>query len=96
MRPWWIDKIKSFSSKDGPYSIVLIHKPSPIFEDKTIDYNKFLCDCQSDRICDLVNAMNNENIINANVLCPWSCSASCTIGYYHIMNTIKNNSTFIH
>jgi len=41
MRPWWIDKIKSLSRTDKPYSTISIHKPSPIFEDKTIDYNKY-------------------------------------------------------
>ena len=62
---------------DGLYATVTINEPSAVFEDKTIDYNMSLDDYHSDKLSNVIKAMNNENIINANVICPWSCSTSC-------------------
>ena len=62
---------------DGPYSNVTLNKPLAIFEDKSIEYERFNKDIKSDKLCNVVRAMNNRHIVDANVLCPWSCSTSC-------------------
>ena len=38
---------------------------------------KFNDDFATSQLLSIVNVMNNENIINANILCPCSCSTNC-------------------
>ena len=80
MRMWWIDAIKTLKDTSGvifPYEHCTIDSPAPIFEDKTLDLAKFNDDFNSEQLCRIVDAMNNENVINKNVLCPWGCTTSC-------------------
>ena len=80
MRMWWIDAIKTLKDRSGsifPYEHCTIDLPPPIFEDKTIHLAKFNEDFNSEKLSRVVDAMNNKDVINKNVLCPWSCTTSC-------------------
>ena len=76
MRPWWIYSIKTILESNCPYADVSLNNPPPIFKDKTADAKKYNDDFGSGSFTRIVNAMNNEEIINANILCPWGCSVS--------------------
>ena len=73
MRQWWIDELAMNDAYEG----ISINQPPSIFEDKTLDIKRFNEDFATGQLSNIVNAMNNENIINANILCPWSCSTNC-------------------
>ena len=75
MREWWIDEIKLLAE----YSDCTLDHPSSIFEDKTMDIKQFNTNYTSGQLAQVVEAMENENVINCNVLCPWSCSTSCRV-----------------
>ena len=59
------------------YEGISINQSPSIFEDKTLDMKRFNENFATGQLSNIVNAMNNENIINANILCPWSCSTNC-------------------
>ena len=73
MRHWWIDEIKTLPG----YSDCTIVHPVSVFEDKTLDLKQFNKDYNSEQLSRVVDAMNNRSVIMNNVLCPWTCSASC-------------------
>ena len=60
-----------------PYSRCTIDHPNPIFHDKTIDIIRYHDDYNSDKLSRIVAAMNNQNVVNMNILCPWNCLCSC-------------------
>ena len=64
--------MKKIGGGDGPYETVTINEPSAVFENKIIDYNMFLDNYHSNKLSNVLKATNNRNIVNANVLCPWS------------------------
>jgi len=77
MRYWWINAVKStFFENRYPFENVTINNPPSIFVDKTIETNEFQDDFNSQQLSRVVKAMNNQNVMNMNVLCPWGCSAS--------------------
>ena len=78
MRPWWIESLKNFGAPQYPYRDITLEFPTPIFVDKTIDVKKYNNDFDSGNLKQVINAMNNIQIINRNILCPWSCSCSYT------------------
>ena len=78
MRPWWIESLRNFGAPDFPYSDVTIEYPTPIFIDKTIDVGIYDGDFNSGTLNGVINAMNNVQVMNKNVLCPWSCACSYT------------------
>lgn len=59
-----------------PYEHISIDTPISIFIDKTIDAEKFHDDFNSQKLSRVVEAMNNENVMNMDILCPWCCSTS--------------------
>ena len=69
----WVDEIKLFTEYRG----CSIFQPPSIFEDKTLDLKQFNEDGDSELLARVVKAMNNKSVIMNNVLCPWTCSASC-------------------
>ena len=73
MRYWWIEEIINVGTE---YENVTILDPPSIFEDKTIALSQFNNDFSSGQLANIVNAMNNEQIVDANILCPWSCSTN--------------------
>jgi hypothetical protein len=73
MREWWIDELALLVE----YSECTMDYPKPIFEDKTMDVKQFNMDCSSGELARVVDAMVNRQVIDCNVLCPWSCSTSC-------------------
>lgn len=85
MRPWWIDEIKAIRGRDGsnteseyhPFGECTLNNPPPIFQDKTKALMRFNNDYNSGDLARVVDAMNNQEVMNLNVLCPWNCSASC-------------------
>ena len=93
MRMWWIDAIKTLKDASGlnfPYEHCTIDSPKPIFEDKTLDLAKFNDDFNSEQLSRVVDAMSNKNVINKNVLCPWSYTTSCRdCGKIHLDITIQ-------
>ena len=76
MRYWWIDEILALADDNNSFEYVTISHPPSIFEDKTIALSKFNEDFATGQLSNIVNAMNNKDIINANTLCPWSCSTN--------------------
>ena len=77
MRLWWIDAVKNINYQNNvPYDHITIDTPPSIFIDKTIDAEIFHDDFNSQQLSRVVKAMNNENVMNMNILCPWSCSTS--------------------
>jgi predicted GIY-YIG superfamily endonuclease len=76
MRHWWIEAVKLLGS-GLPYSECTLNEPPPIFEDKTKSLAKFDKDYNSGRLAMVVDAMNNQDIINRNILCPFGCSTNC-------------------
>ena len=76
MREWWIDEIALLADYR---ECTTIDYPASIFEDKTMDLLQFNCDYNSSQLERVIDAMENEDIINYNVLCPWSCSTSCRV-----------------
>ena len=77
MRLWWIDAVKNISFQNHvPYEHISIDTPLSIFIDKTIDAEKFHDDFNSQKLSRVVEAMNNENVMNMDILCPWCCSTS--------------------
>ena len=73
MRSWWYDEISLMHSYQG----CTLDIPLPIFEDKTLHFSQFNKDYNSGNLAKVVDAMNNHDVIDSNVLCPWSCSTSC-------------------
>ena len=79
MRHWWLRETKSIIGSPynrNPYNDITLNHPPPIFEDKTTSYCKFIEDYDSGDLSRVVDAMNNIDIINNNILCPWSCSTN--------------------
>ena len=77
MRYWWIDAVKRIVFEgEYPYENVAIHYPVSIFIDKTMDKDQFQEDFDSQQLCRVVKSMDNQNVMNMNVLCPWGCSSS--------------------
>ena len=54
----------------SPFDNVTINYPYSTFVDKTIDINKFHENFNSQQLSRVVKAMNNQNVMNMNVLCP--------------------------
>ena len=52
------------------YSRCMINHPNPIFHDKTTDLNNFYDDYNSGKLARIILAINNQNVINMNILCP--------------------------
>ena len=76
MRPWWIDSVQTIDEETNSFSNVTIDYPESIFCDKTIQYEKYQSDYDSQKLCRIIDAMNNNDIIDRNILCPWGCSTS--------------------
>ena len=74
MRPWWIESLRNFGAPNFPYSNITIELPAPVFIDKTIDVEIYDDDFNSGTFSRVINAMNNVEVMNKNILCPWSCS----------------------
>ena len=80
MRIWWIESIQELDNTNegqNQYSRCTINHPNPIFHDKTTDITHFYDDYNSGKLARIVSAMNNQNVINMNILCPWNCSCNC-------------------
>jgi len=73
MRLWWIDELVMSDACEG---ISISNSPS-IIENKTLDMKKFNENFVTGQLSSIVNTINNENIINANILYPWSYSTNC-------------------
>ena len=76
MRPWWIESVKTIDEVNNSFNNISIEYPESIFCDKTIHYENFQSDYDSQKLCRIVDAMNNRHIIDRNILCPWGCSTS--------------------
>ena len=76
MRPWWIDSVQTMDEENNLFNNVSIDYQESIFCDKTIHYEKYQSDYDSQKLCRIVDAMNNKAIIDRNVLCPWGCFTS--------------------
>ena len=77
MRYWWIDTVKNIVHENNyPFENVTIDTPQSIFIDKTIPAENFHDDFNSQQLPRVIEAMNNEDVINMNVSCPWGCSGS--------------------
>lgn len=77
MRPWWLEEVRLIGGMANPFGECTESYPPSIFEDRTTDLNRFNEDYTSGKLARVVEAMNNETVVNSNVLCPWLCSTSC-------------------
>ena len=59
------------------YQDCTTEEPPPIFEDKTRQLKQFEDDFNTGLLAKEIDTMKNEDIINKNILCPWSCTTSC-------------------
>ena len=69
MREWWIDAIRSINVHGSyPYAQCELTSPPSIFLDQTDSLSKFEADLDSGDLDRLLAALDNEDIMNANVL----------------------------
>ena len=76
MRPWWLNAIHQieYSGPFRPYAQCTLQYPPACFVDKTESLSTFHTQLKSGKFGDLRNAANTEDIMNANVLCPFGCT----------------------
>jgi len=78
MRAWWIDAIRSINVHGSyPYAQCELTSPPSIFVDQTASLSKFEDDIDSGDLSRLIAALDNDDIINANVLCLFGCTEFC-------------------
>ena len=76
MRPWWINAIIQieYPGPFRPYQNCTLQYPPVCFVDKTDHLALFKNNLSSGKFGDLRDAANSEDIMNANVLCPFGCT----------------------
>eukprot|EP00956_Cyclotella_meneghiniana_P045986 scaffold393895_cov271-Cyclotella_meneghiniana.AAC.1 len=76
MRPWWLTAIHQieYSGPFRPYAQCTLQYPPACFVDKTESLSTFHTQLKSGKFGDLRKAANTEDIMNANVLCPFGCT----------------------
>ena len=83
MRAWWLDAVRSINyHSEYPYANCDLTTPPSVFEDRSNDLHEFQCDLDSGDQARLVKALNNENVMMPNVLCPFGCSEYCRKAQY--------------
>ena len=83
MRAWWLDTVRNVNNHgEYPYRNCDLTTPPSFFEDRSNDLREFQDDLDSGEQSRLMKALNNEQIMNANVLCPFGCSEYCRTAEY--------------
>ena len=59
-----------------PYGNITVHTPPSIYIDKTVAAEKYHDDFNSQQLSRAVEATNNKDVINVNILCQWGCPGS--------------------
>lgn len=76
MRPWWIDAIKEINIHgEFPYRDCTITHPPSVFEDKTEACASFESQVR-ESLSSMGKALDNDNVTDQNVLCPFGCADS--------------------
>ena len=75
MRTWWIEDLDSINIHGRyPYAQYNLTTPASIFIDLTKDRSESELDIKSRLLTRLLRALDDEDIMNANVLCPFDCT----------------------